>query len=200
MNLDWKLKRRLRMFKKAFLILSVSLLSLVVIGCTVKTYTITKERVDQDLSKGNQGYLIGKPEVTEEEARKTTRELQVIEVEFPPSKIKQEQKLKPAVEPKASLDTSTQAGEEEPEEISIASATGVIKPVMVSPIETSKTMVMKKYIVRKNDTLQSISKKFYGTTKRWREIFEANREVLKSPNRIYPGQVIEVPVKEIKGK
>ena len=58
---------------------------------------------------------------------------------------------------------------------------------------------MKKYTVIKGDTLQKISKKFYGTTKRWMEIYNVNKNVLKSPDAIHPGQVINIPVKEIKG-
>ena len=30
-------------------------------GCTVRTYTVVKERVDQDLTEGNRGYFQGTP-------------------------------------------------------------------------------------------------------------------------------------------
>ena len=49
------------------------------------------------------------------------------------------------------------------------------------------------YTVQKNDTLQKISQKFYGTTKKWMKLFEVNKEVLKSPDKVYPGITIKVP-------
>jgi len=52
---------------------------------------------------------------------------------------------------------------------------------------------MQAYIVGKGDTLQKISQKFYGTTKKWVKIYEANKDALKGPNKIYPGQSINIP-------
>ncbi|MDD5574911.1 MAG: LysM peptidoglycan-binding domain-containing protein, partial [Candidatus Omnitrophica bacterium] len=49
------------------------------------------------------------------------------------------------------------------------------------------------YTVMPNDTLQKISQKFYGTSKRWKVIYDANKDVLKSPDKIYAGQVINIP-------
>ena len=49
------------------------------------------------------------------------------------------------------------------------------------------------YTVAKGDTLSHIAKHFYGKAGRWREIFEANRDQLDDPDRIYPGQVLKIP-------
>ncbi|KPK39610.1 MAG: hypothetical protein AMJ78_08260 [Omnitrophica WOR_2 bacterium SM23_29] len=49
------------------------------------------------------------------------------------------------------------------------------------------------YKVQKGDTLQKISTKFYGTTKKWRKIFLANQDKLKSPDKVYPGQMLRIP-------
>ncbi|MBU0758870.1 MAG: LysM peptidoglycan-binding domain-containing protein [Candidatus Omnitrophica bacterium] len=49
------------------------------------------------------------------------------------------------------------------------------------------------YVVEKGDTLQKISQKMYGTTKRWKKIYEANKEVLKSPDMIRAGQKLVIP-------
>ena len=49
------------------------------------------------------------------------------------------------------------------------------------------------YTVAKGDTLSHIAKHFYGKTSRWREVFEANRDQLDDPDRIYPGQVLKIP-------
>jgi len=49
------------------------------------------------------------------------------------------------------------------------------------------------YTVKKGDTLGKISKAHYGDAKRYKEIFEANKPMLKSANLIYPGQVLRIP-------
>lgn len=49
------------------------------------------------------------------------------------------------------------------------------------------------YVVEKGDTLQKISEKMYGTTKRWKKIYEANKDALKSPDMIKVGQRLVIP-------
>jgi hypothetical protein len=43
------------------------------------------------------------------------------------------------------------------------------------------------YLIKSGDTLQSISNEVYLTTKRWREIWNNNRPLIKNPNKIYVG-------------
>ena len=49
------------------------------------------------------------------------------------------------------------------------------------------------YTVVPGDCLWNISLYFYGTGTRWREIYEANREIIRNPRIIYSGQVLEIP-------
>lgn len=49
------------------------------------------------------------------------------------------------------------------------------------------------YTVVKGDSLSKIAKRLYGNANRWREIFEANRDQLKNPDLIKPGQVLKLP-------
>jgi len=49
------------------------------------------------------------------------------------------------------------------------------------------------YEIKKGDTLQAISKEFYGNGTKYTKIFEANREVIKDPHLIFPGQKIRIP-------
>ena len=51
----------------------------------------------------------------------------------------------------------------------------------------------KTYVVKKGDTLQKISEKFYGTTKKWQKICEANKKVLKDCNDLEPGTKLVIP-------
>lgn len=49
------------------------------------------------------------------------------------------------------------------------------------------------HTVEKGDSLSKISKTYYGTYNKYMVIFEANEPMLKSPDAIYPGQVLRIP-------
>ena len=49
------------------------------------------------------------------------------------------------------------------------------------------------YTVVAGDSLSKISKKIYGNANRWKEIFEANKDKIKNPDLIYPGQILKIP-------
>jgi nucleoid-associated protein YgaU len=49
------------------------------------------------------------------------------------------------------------------------------------------------YLIEKGDTLSKIAKQFYGDANKYPRIFEANREVIKDANLIFPGQKIRIP-------
>lgn len=49
------------------------------------------------------------------------------------------------------------------------------------------------HIVAEGDTLWKIAEAAYGDGGRYQEIFEANKPMLKHPDRIYPGQRLRIP-------
>ena len=49
------------------------------------------------------------------------------------------------------------------------------------------------YTVESGDTLSKIAKEYLGDAMAYTRIFEANREVIKDPDLIYPGQKIRIP-------
>ena len=49
------------------------------------------------------------------------------------------------------------------------------------------------YEVKKGDSLSKIAKAQYGDAKAWKRIFEANTDILKDPDKIYPGQKLKIP-------
>jgi LysM repeat protein len=49
------------------------------------------------------------------------------------------------------------------------------------------------YTVRPGDTLSSIAQRFYGNPANWRGLYQANRSVIRNPNVIQPGEVLNVP-------
>lgn len=77
--------------------------------------------------------------------------------------------------------------------------------VVVQP--TTSTVVVKKeepappvnpknngtYVVQRGDTLWAIAKKYYGNGAQYPKIFNANRDKIKNPNLIYPGQQLVIP-------
>lgn len=51
------------------------------------------------------------------------------------------------------------------------------------------------HTVETGDTLSKIAKEHYGDANKYQEIFEANKPMLKDPDKIYPGQVLRIPAK-----
>lgn len=51
----------------------------------------------------------------------------------------------------------------------------------------------KYYTVVSGDTLSKISKQMYGDANKYNDIFEANKPMLTSPDKIYPGQMLRIP-------
>ena len=49
------------------------------------------------------------------------------------------------------------------------------------------------YVVVSGDSLSRIAKQQYGDAKKWPKIYEANRNIIKNPDLIYPGQVLRIP-------
>lgn len=60
------------------------------------------------------------------------------------------------------------------------------EPIDVSPAGRSYTVV-------KGDSLSKIAKRQYGDANKWRAIYEANRDLIKDPDLIYPGQSFRIP-------
>ena len=50
------------------------------------------------------------------------------------------------------------------------------------------------YIIESGDTLSKIAKRYYGDAMQYPRIFEANREVIQDPDRIFVGQKIMIPL------
>ena len=55
------------------------------------------------------------------------------------------------------------------------------------------------YTVEKGDTLSHIAKAHYGKASKWRAIFEANRDQIDDPDKIFPGQVLKIPAIDVDG-
>ena len=49
------------------------------------------------------------------------------------------------------------------------------------------------YVVVNGDSLSKIAKLEYGDASKWHRIYEANKDLIKDPDLIYPGQELKVP-------
>ena len=59
------------------------------------------------------------------------------------------------------------------------------------PVATSGSG--KTYVVVNGDSLSKIAKREYGDATKWRRIYEANKDLIRDPDLIYPGQELKVP-------
>ncbi len=49
------------------------------------------------------------------------------------------------------------------------------------------------YTVKSGDSLSKIAKHLYGDANAWHKIYDANRDKIKNPDLIHPGQVLTIP-------
>jgi nucleoid-associated protein YgaU len=64
-----------------------------------------------------------------------------------------------------------------------------------SKVETAKPKIedVTIYKVKYKDQLTEISRQHYGSFKEWKRIYEANKDKIKNPNLIFPGQELVIP-------
>lgn len=60
-------------------------------------------------------------------------------------------------------------------------------------IPTPVAVEARMHTVAGGETLSIISEHYYKTPSRWREIFNANRDVMKSENHLVPGMKLRIP-------
>jgi hypothetical protein len=164
------------------------------IGCArITSQVVEKDRVDQEM-EGNRGYLTGSSPAPAAH-RKAKRKMIQTDIELPTARELNPWQVSkapaaapaPAVPPAAPAPVEDEGilGEDWEEPVAEEAPAPVPAP---QPAEAATP-----YTVAKGDTLEKIAAKFYGDSKKWRGIYEANRDVLKSPNRIYPGQKLMIP-------
>jgi len=179
-------------------------------GTEVRTYVMTKDRVGLDQGSGNGGCIVGKcsPPPT---PTKTTRKVYVLEITRPVPE-SEVQKIEATA-----VNAITETNEAPPvtgvtpvesapaaTDNSQAAPAPVVVPVVgdqpaaatsSAPVDQNGgSMQAQTYTVQKDDTLQKISKKLFGSYGKWYKIYEANKEKIKNPNILKPGTVLTIPV------
>ncbi|HEY0741846.1 MAG TPA: LysM peptidoglycan-binding domain-containing protein [Chryseosolibacter sp.] len=51
----------------------------------------------------------------------------------------------------------------------------------------------REYVIKPGDSLSKIAKQVYGNAAEWQKIYQANRNTIKDPDLIHPGQKIILP-------
>jgi nucleoid-associated protein YgaU len=79
----------------------------------------------------------------------------------------------------------TQPGDKKPDFSDVQSGGSSTAPSS-APATTTYTVVA-------GDSLSKIAKAHYGDANQWRRIWDANKDLIKNPDLIYPGQVLKIP-------
>lgn len=156
-------------------ILGIGVAVLAVAGCRAATRVVEEPRVDMELdaSGGNRGFLVGTPPASTRE-RRTTRQVLETEFEVPPM--------------------SRGAG---------AAPSGGLKDVAPPEVDFGAPMAgepessqqFDTYVVKRGDTLWSIAAdpRVFGDATKWRRLFSANQDTLKTPDGIRAGMTLRIP-------
>ncbi len=64
---------------------------------------------------------------------------------------------------------------------------------IIADIKVEDTTVFANHTVQKGETLGHIAKHYYGKPMKYTVIFEANKNILKNPDVIHPGQELVIP-------
>jgi len=67
------------------------------------------------------------------------------------------------------------------------------KDEVVADITAEQTDVFGVHTVQSGETLSKIAKEYLGDANRYNDIFSINKDVLKDPDRIQPGQKLKIP-------
>ncbi len=153
-----------------------------------------RHNIRADMVKGTGVDVLARAEVT------LVHEPKIVKVE-PPKKIKvvEEEKpepdletiskpnetasVKPPKEPELEIVADVQSEQEVGEE-----AKSEVPETEKKEIQTGSAV-----IIRRGDNLWTVARRNYGAGIRYTTIFDANRDQVRNPHRIYPGQVLKVP-------
>lgn len=168
---------------------NLALITLVVFaagcGLETRTYVMTKDRVGLDQNNGNGGCVVGKCPPAAVPAE-TTRKVYVWEITKPV----------PESEVQKIEQTAANAIAESAQTPPVSNTVPAESASVEAPVPAAQNggnIQAQTYTVQKDDTLQKISKKLFGTYSKWYKIYKANKDKIKNPNLLKPGTVLTIP-------
>lgn len=75
----------------------------------------------------------------------------------------------------------------------IKQAGGDVPSDIEADIKVEDSSVYHRHVVEKGETLGAIAKHYFDNPMKYKEIFEANKNILKNPDVIHPGQELVIP-------
>jgi len=184
------------MFKNTLKGLSIVCGLIFIVGCAskgveVRRYVEVKDRVDQSMD-GNAGYLSGTPQPEDRSGFKSTRKIYVLEVSV--GDPTEETVIEDGDEGMISNDALMEEPFYETDNfIEVSRDEETVSYIDDDTDDFESSPSFTEYTVKKDDTLQKISKKFYDSFSKWPIIYEANKDVIENPDSIKPGIVIQIP-------
>lgn len=176
----------LRAIKTLFVL---ALFSLGFLGCTSSSDEATSEPVEQSdqqdaATLGDNGLTLEEQEV---ELGETNENENVNPIEF---------------EDQEAMDAGAEQGmaqalkeDSKPMEMEAQAPAQEMMPTMVADEQNESLS----YIVRKGDSLSLIARRAYGDLSQWKQLAQVNANI-SNPNRIFPGDVISIPLNSDKAK
>lgn len=78
-------------------------------------------------------------------------------------------------------------------DVQSGSSSTAAEPAAPLPPPAGTTGQSQTYVVVSGDSLSKIAKRYYGDANKWNRIYEANRDLIKDPDLIHPGQKLTIP-------
>jgi len=156
--------------------------------------------VDQELSQaqGNRGYLAGTPK--DSPAMKETRQMIFADIELPTTyKAKPTNKVISLESLSSSEDSLLESDSEQGIFVRVAPERTEVLATEFQQRVLTPDEAFESYIVKKGESLWSIASKpeVYGKATGWKLLFDANRDLLNSPESLKAGMTLRVPRGEI---
>ena len=148
-------------------------------GCRAAVQVREFPRTDLELaSGGNRGYVVGTPPPAPQ--LRQNREMVELSAEVPtlfPGR------YHARTQPPLALEQIS------PPEVDLETEEGEAPEAWSAPAQFDA------YVVQKGDSLWSIAAKpeVFGKATRWRAIYDANRDLMRSPNDLHPGMKLRIP-------
>jgi len=162
-------------------------------GIEVRRYVEIKDRVDQNM-EGNAGYISGEPQPEDRSQYRPTRKIYVLEISQ--GDVEEETIIDTVDETNMNDDSTFMEYSDYDSDnfIEVSRDTASIPYIDDDVEDLEPSASFTEYTIKKDDTLQKISKKFYDSFSKWPKIYEVNKDVIDNPDSIKPGIVIQIPM------
>ncbi|MBE7540340.1 MAG: LysM peptidoglycan-binding domain-containing protein [Opitutaceae bacterium] len=88
---------------------------------------------------------------------------------------------------------ASESGTQQGSRVASSSQASPSPSVPTRPSETSAVSRGRRHVVVKGDTLFNLAQRYYGDRSKWREIYAANRQIMRSENDLRVGMEVTIP-------